>query len=491
MSFRKLKSPAIRPRGRRPVRRPAGRYGTGYTGWAPHQVISPHEEATERSLIQRRAEELVESDPFAAGAIESTAANVIGRGLRAQSSLPYRLLGIPEDEAMQIQADMEAAFELWQTESHSRGLATFGDLQFMNISTMLSLGDSVFLPRMSKAPGRTFGFCLLDLHPQRVATPANMQTRTDIIDGVEIDDDGRPVAYWVGNPPKGTPAATLSSPDFERVPARRGHWPGFIHCYRYTQPEMYRGRSVFSSGAKLHRQLDTALDYSLIGQIIAASFPVFISSQSGPPTLPALGGQQDFEAEEYPLVQEYAPGQVIYGRPGDDARTLSSNIPGPNFVEFSKVVLRAMSASLNIPYEVLSKDFSESNYSSARAAMLEAWRMFQIYRAHAGAHFAQICWNCVIEEAFLRGMWSTGSGPDFYDARQLWTRARWIGPARGYVDPVKEVVSYVKGLDAGIFTLADVAAEQGQDWEDTVDQRKREKQRLHEAGLKEEDDNAA
>ena len=39
-------------------------------------------------------------------------------------------------------------------------------------------------------------------------------------------------------------------------------------------------------------------------------------------------------------------------------------------------VLRHIGTGLNIPLELLMKDFSKTNYSSARAALIEAWRFF-------------------------------------------------------------------------------------------------------------------
>lgn len=50
--------------------------------------------------------------------------------------------------------------------------------------------------------------------------------------------------------------------------------------------------------------------------------------------------------------------------------------------------------------------------------------------------------------------------------------ARWIGPGRGWTDPVKERQGEVLGLDAAFGTLEDTCAEiEGALWEDRLDQR--------------------
>ena len=47
---------------------------------------------------------------------------------------------------------------------------------------------------------------------------------------------------------------------------------------------------------------------------------------------------------------------------------------GNSFEVFAEKILSGAGAAANMPYEVISKDFSKTNYSSARAALQEAWR---------------------------------------------------------------------------------------------------------------------
>ncbi|WP_449235596.1 phage portal protein [Azospirillum doebereinerae] len=90
---------------------------------------------------------------------------------------------------------------------------------------------------------------------------------------------------------------------------------------------------------------------------------------------------------------------------------------------------------MNIPYELLVKDFSQTNYSSARAALLEAWRFFNGRRAWLGTYWATPVFDLWLEEAVNLG---EIEAPDFYANRFAYTRCRWIGAGKGWVDPVKE-----------------------------------------------------
>jgi capsid protein len=88
------------------------------------------------------------------------------------------------------------------------------------------------------------------------------------------------------------------------------------------------------------------------------------------------------------------------------------------------------------------------------------------------------------EEAVLRGRIVLPKGaPGFYDHRAEYCHATWVGPERTSLDPVKEMVADVMGLNAGIVTLADIAAKRNKDWEQQARQRSREKRTFSKLGL--------
>ena len=72
---------------------------------------------------------------------------------------------------------------------------------------------------------------------------------------------------------------------------------------------------------------------------------------------------------------------------------------------------------------------------------------------------------------------------DFYDAPAAWLNADWIGPARGFIDPVKEAQASSLRIDGRISTLEREAAEQGQDWEEIIAQLARERATMEAAGI--------
>jgi lambda family phage portal protein len=257
-----------------------------------------------------------------------------------------------------------------------------------------------------------------------------------------------------------------------------------IHCFADKDEEQVRGRSVLSPAMKFFRDLSDYLDYELVGAIVASSTPVWIET-ADPNGLSKQFRTEDEDTEDV-HYQELAPGQIYYGNANERPHVITSNRPGTTFEAFVERVLRAVGASTGMPYEIVAKDFSKTNYSSARAALLEAWRIFSFYQKWLVDLYCRPVWEMVIEEAYLRGYIEIPmSTDDFYRHFPALTRARWIPPKRGHVDPTKEMTANIKGMENDILTLADIVAEDGGDWEAVLEQRAREREKK--AGLEPEE----
>ena len=86
----------------------------------------------------------------------------------------------------------------------------------------------------------------------------------------------------------------------------------------------------------------------------------------------------------------------------------------------------------------------------------------------------------MLEEAYLRNLFPA---KDFYENRAEYCRAQWIGGSWGWVDPVKEVQASKLAIDYGLSTLAEETAGQGRDWEEVLEQKKREEDKARDLGL--------
>jgi len=460
------------------VARTAGGFRGSLSNWWVNRN-SRWSEAYERETIADRAEDLAANDPHASSVIDSMAINTVGTGMTVQSRPNHRVLGWTEAQAQDFAAQAEWFWSVWCKEADAGGRLPFWAIELLSVHSMLVRGEFLRIPVMIDEPDRLCSLAIQCIDPLRMATPSDLVGDARIRDGVELGNRGEPLFYWVSNPPADgqSSSASMISADFARVPARLRHRPGAMHAFFAKREEQVRGVSVLAPAMKFFRDLSDYLDYELVGAIIAASFPVFIESGDPYGAVEGLNPVTPDSNEPRTRYAETPPGQILYGNIGEKPHVLKNERPGNSFPVFVERILRAIGASVGMPYEVVAKDFSKTNYSSARAALLEAWRVFKVYQKWLVDRLSQPCWEMVLEELWLRDMLQLPPGsPDWHDARHAYTRAVWVPPKRGHVDPEKEIGSFIKAKDHNLLTLAEIIAElAGGDWTDTLIQRGRER----------------
>lgn len=465
------------------VRQPSrnsGAYRGTISNWYSQFISTRDAMARERNVSQGRAADLYANDWTARSGARTIADNAIGTGLVPKSVIPHDIVGISREEARAIGEKMEWAFTEWSRESHARGIGHFEDLQYAGMLSVLRLGEMLHLPVSMPDKDRQFFLAIQDISPSRLQTPSDLSTDLAIRDGIEFSSFGRPVAYWIACPPPSlitVEQQALYSGDFERRPAYIGHRQNVFHLFRYEEEEQTRGHSVFSPGMSLFRNLNDAIDSELFAQVIAASLPLFIALENGDAELLKQQMGKDANKDEDPEERalKVNPGTVIYGKPNQKPYILESKRPSTTFGTFVEIVQRSVAAMMNIPYESLTKDYSRTTYSSMRAALNEAWKCYSFYRSWFSRLYTQPVWEMVIEEAYLRNFLGLADDIDnlspklgFYEGRKYWTSANWIGPAKGFIDPVKEIQATIMALEARLMTYSEAWAERGGDFGDAL-----------------------
>lgn len=468
------------------ARRMSGGHDGTLANWNPRRDQRLSESLSfDRAML--RAESLACNDGHATSAIDALALNVAGPGLRPQSYPDAKTLGITEEQAADFAESAERAWSLWCTEADAAETLHFDDLQYQAVRSMFVTGEFLHLTLWREDSERTFGLCLQALHPARLRTPSDMQSRTDIRNGVHLGDYGQPKGYLIANPPENMNLPGLSSAYFQYVPRKTGHRWNCLHRFHSGMPEEVRGTSILSPAMKQFRDLADYVDYELVGALIAASFTVFIETPAD-----VLGSRGGFDgassvADYGPQIQ---PGTMTLGQAGHKPHIISSTRPGPTFDAFYERVLRAAAASTGQPYELVAKDFSKTNYSSARAALLEVWKLHTLYQDWLIRGYLNCLWPMVLEEAWVRGLLAVPAGaPGLWDSpliTRAWLSGVWTRPPRGQIDPVKEREAESLGLTSMTDTRTAICHSRGTDFETLAKTRQREERLLQRLGLKSE-----
>jgi lambda family phage portal protein len=469
--------------------------------WRPPLTSADSATLYDRVWANARADDLARNDPHAVAAITRLVDMLVGAGIRLSPRPNARALGLdPADKkdrailkefsaALKSEWDLFANDPRFYNDAQRRyGLNT--QLRLM-ARTSCRRGETTAYLTWKKSPAARYATCLRVFDPDRLCNPMGQPDTLWLRGGISYDDDGVPTAYHVRN---GHPADWFRFAQLLKwttIP-RATSWgrPVFIHAMEPDREDQSRAITPFSSLMTKLRMIGKFADAELANATINALFAAFVHSN-----LPIAEATQAFT----PAATTFADKRMEYwkGNPaklngvriptlpiGDEVKINSSPRQTNAFQHFQTAFLQSIAAAFGISYEQLAMDWSKVNYSSARAALNEVWRHIQARFAVFIEQAVVPIYYAVVEEAFDRGYLTAPKGaPDFYDLPGAYLSARWIGPGRGYVDPVKEGQAAGIRMDQLTSTLEDENAERGADWEDVVDQAAIEKEELAERGL--------
>ena len=128
--------------------RDSGALRGSISNWLPRRNQAQSGEDAERKLTQDRAEDLYANDFAAKSAVDAIALNAIGTGLTPQARIPFKRLGITEEEAYDIKEQMEWNWHIWCQTAHATGFMHFEDLQY---PPKVGRINNIAAPRVSTA----------------------------------------------------------------------------------------------------------------------------------------------------------------------------------------------------------------------------------------------------------------------------------------------------------------------------------------------------
>jgi lambda family phage portal protein len=179
------------------------------------------------------------------------------------------------------------------------------------------------------------------------------------------------------------------------------------------------------------------------------------------------------------------PGTWMRTAPGETAEFISPNRPNAALDPFMRFMLREIAAGVGVSYESLSRDYSQSNYSSSRLALLDDrdnWRSLQIWFIRAFRERLHKEW---LKAAVLAGeipeidVASYALDPESFECAKFRARG-W-----SWVDPTKEVAAFKEAVKAGFTTVEKVISitSDGDDLEDVMNARESELTLMDEKNL--------
>lgn len=440
--------------------------------WVPGAGSADEDLLPDLAQLRERSRDLNRNDAHAIGITNTIVNNTVGTGITPQSRVNAKRLGWSESQVQEFQEAAEDIFDRWTAHADAGERMSFYEMLDLAERQIIESGEAFIQPVMIEGTNRPYRFALDMIEPDRIATPPSMLAAKTIREGVKIGTRGEPVAYYVKQTHPGDILyGKYRIDDYTEVQAwnaggRRNIW----HVYHVLRPGQTRGLPMFAPVLGLFKDLGEYAEAELVAARVAACFTVFITSENQANLSTNRSSSTNAAGQR---LESLEPGRLDYLAPGQKIETANPNRPNANFEAFVDRVLRAIATGLNLPYELVAKDFSKTNYSSARAALLQAYRYFRFRQKFLAQKFCQPAFDYLMEEAYLNEELPKFAN-EFYENRLDYCRVKWIAQGWQFVDPEKEANASEMAIKNNISTLADECATQGKDWEEVLAQRARE-----------------
>lgn len=449
---------------------------------------SPHEDISENlSLLRERSRDLYAGGaPLGRGALDRVVLNALGSGLRLNVRVDAKKLKMSEQECREWSNNIESVFDSWASRKDASidGTLNFYELQVLAFKSVLLDGDCfvVFGDKVNFTCQSDLQIGLIE--GERVTNPVIKPSGVMIDEGVELDDLGRPVAYYIAN--RNPESELLNQPilEFKRVPIydKFTGERNILHLYNPERIGQRRGVPFLAPVIETLKQLSRYTEAELMAAVVSGMYSVFFehpereSGQVGEESYASeegLGGLDGLEN----ITQQEMYGTVIDLPEGVKVSTASPGRPNQNFNAFIASLVQQVGGALGIPSELLFLHFTAS-YSASRGALLEAWKLFRYWREWFASNFCQ-----PIYQKFLYDYMRITGFKKFFDAnyyeQDYYYWASWTGPSQGQLDPVKEVNAAILRVNNGFSTYQRETGElTGEDFDLNVTQLAREKELL-------------
>jgi lambda family phage portal protein len=392
-----------------------------------------------RGSIAAQARYLENNSPIARAAVAAWVSNVIASGIKAQSLA----------KSPKLRATISTGFEAWGERADITGRMDLYALQALAVHRMMIDGECFVL--MINTPDG-LRLKIVDAEQLDSGQSRELGGGRRIVQGIELDADGRPVAYYIHPQPLNLGIST---------PSVRIDTADVCHMMRLDHPFMVRGVSWFAPCLTRMRDLDEAQDAQLMRQKIGALLTGFVTDASGDGTAAAGFAADGEQAIDGTLIGGLEPGTL---KILDAGKSITFSDPpeiGAEANEFMRMTHREIAAGLGLPFELLSGDLSQVNYSSIRSGLIEFRKRVEAvqYGIVVYQFLRRVFGRWVLTENLAGRLGRPGQS-----LNELMT-VKWVTPRREWVDPQKDAEAEIAAINAGLMSRREAVASRGLDVE--------------------------
>lgn len=405
--------------------------------------------------LRRRSRELAKNEPLARKYLSMVTQNVCGAsGFKLQSRVTEG------GKVDQFANDaIEAAWKAWSKPGvcDVSGKLSFEDMTRAVIKAVARDGEAIL--RIRDGADNGFGYALQLLDIERLDTTLNRDESTGkpaIVMGVEIDSDGRPIAYHL--------ISNFIGRDVTAKKTVRVDASAIIHLFMTDDPEQMRGIPwMHASMIRMHH-LKGYEEAAIVAARVGASKMGFFTTPDGDGTPLADG-----EEESGIPYTEAEPGQFGVLPEGTTFEKFDPDYPHAMYPEFVKAAKRDIGSGLNAAYHSLANDLEGVNFSSIRSGTLEERDEWMLIQGWLIGQYLDRVFDGWLIAALLSGAIRQANGSALPASKYQKFRAHeFMGRRWQWVDPLKDINASVMAMENGLASPYTIAGQQGVDAEDVL-----------------------
>ena len=435
----------------------SGTFARSGENWMPIDGRAEDINVMSRDTIRHRARDLERNADYVEAAILAMERNVVGSGIRLDCKL----------EDTELERKIEALWKMWCHAEHCdvTGRLCFCEILKMAVRRMMVDGGLLIVATYSKSA--RFPLQLQIKEVDELNTGILYHGKNQVVGGIEIDASNRPIAYHFSvYDIYGETGKTV------RIPADR-----VIYLNRIKRTSQIREISSFANVLSRLRDLNQFLNAVSVKERMLACLAVFVKKVNA---AMGLGRNQKVDKETGAKKRKLSPGMIMELDAGDEIQVINPSGQASNAKDMVSILLRAVSSAMGLSYEAVSRDMSQSSYSSARQNLIEDRETYREWQHYLSEHLCRKVYHWWLDSCIMAGMLEIS---DYFSNRDLYLECQWIAKGISWIDPAKEARANRTAMISYQTTLEEVAAEQGKDWREILEQRAKEEKLMKELGL--------
>lgn len=401
--------------------------GTG--GWTATSASADAIIGSDLSTLRDRSRDLVRNNAFAAKAVQVLVNSAVGYGIRPR----------PNTSNKRVERKLIDLWERWSAVCDADGHTNFDGLLGLAVREMFEGGEALLIRRWRRAgDGLPLPFQIEVREGEHFDDGIGAYGRERVSQGIEYDATGRRVAYWLHQDHPGD-SRIWSRRTSQRIPATE-----VAHLFE-RQRTQNRGVPWGAPAMRAIRDLDDwhlaeqtrkKTEACLVGVIIGDE-----QDTSRPPAMVDEAGR---------AVEGFTPGMIAYASGTKDVKFNQPSSTGGVY-EWHSVQAHQIAAGFRVPYELMTGDLKQVNFSSSRVGMNEFRRMIELLQWQTIIPMAcDKVWAWFCEAAYLEGHIPTPYVP-----------SKWDPPRFDSVNPLQDAQADLLEVRAGFASLPQMISKRG------------------------------